>query len=70
MRGTSGTPRRTKRSRYRCSLPGLAGFADFVAQSPKFHASAVASFGNHCFGSLAQRWSEKRMAALPYVRIA
>jgi hypothetical protein len=27
MRGTSGGLRRTRRSRYRCSLPGLAGFA-------------------------------------------
>jgi len=27
MRGTSGSPRHTRRSRYRCSLPGLAGFA-------------------------------------------
>jgi hypothetical protein len=27
IRGTSGTPRRTKLTRYRCSLPGLAGFA-------------------------------------------
>src|SRR6266700_6879562 len=40
MGGTSDTLRHTKRSRYRCSLPGLAGFTGIVAQSPKFHASA------------------------------
>src|ERR1700736_4858544 len=27
VRGTSGDPRHTRLSRYRCSLPGLAGFA-------------------------------------------
>ena len=27
LEGTSGTLRRTKLTRYRCSLPGLAGFA-------------------------------------------
>src|SRR6266446_10959339 len=35
MRGTSGTPRRTKRSRYRCSLPGLAGFAGLRRTEPE-----------------------------------
>src|ERR1700732_1447488 len=35
MRGTSGTPRRTKRSRYRCSLPGLAGFAGLRRPEPE-----------------------------------
>src|SRR3979409_1080400 len=35
MRGTSGTPRRTKRSRYRCSLPGLAGFAGLRRKEPE-----------------------------------
>jgi hypothetical protein len=35
MRGTSGTPRHTKRSRYRCSLPGLAGFAGLRRTEPE-----------------------------------
>src|SRR6266566_8096976 len=35
MRGTSGPPRRTKRSRYRCSLPGLAGFAGLRRTEPE-----------------------------------
>src|SRR5665213_1658966 len=35
MRGTSGTPRHTKRSRYRCSLPGLAGFTGNRCTEPE-----------------------------------
>jgi hypothetical protein len=35
MRGTSGTPRHTNRSRYRCSLPGLAGFAGLRRTEPE-----------------------------------
>ena len=35
MRGTSGTPRHSKRSRYRCSLPGLAGFAGLRRTEPE-----------------------------------
>src|ERR1700688_4455898 len=35
MRGTSGTPRHAKRSRYRCSLPGLAGFAGLRRTEPE-----------------------------------
>src|SRR6266566_6545903 len=35
MRGTPGPPRRTKRSRYRCSLPGLAGFAGLRRTEPE-----------------------------------
>src|SRR5580765_8556204 len=35
MRGTSGTLRHTKRSRYRCSLPGLAGFAGLRRTEPE-----------------------------------
>ena len=57
----SGTPRHTKRSRYRCSLPGLwRGSRDFVARSPKFHASAVAPLGSGCQRSLAQRRTRKK----------
>ena len=35
MRGTSGTPRHTKLARYRCSLPGLAGFAGNRCTEPE-----------------------------------
>src|ERR1700691_3394993 len=35
MRGTSGTLRHTKRSRYRCSLPGRAGFAGLRRTDPE-----------------------------------
>src|SRR5689334_18295703 len=35
MRGTSGTLRHTKRSRYRCSLPGLAGFTGNRCTKPE-----------------------------------
>src|ERR1700686_3210879 len=35
MRGTSGTLRHSKRSRYRCSLPGLAGFAGLRRTEPE-----------------------------------
>jgi hypothetical protein len=35
MRGTSGTPRHTKQSRYRCSLPGLAGFTGNRCTEPE-----------------------------------
>src|SRR5690242_682860 len=35
MRGTSGTPRHTKLTRYRCSLPGLAGFAGNRCTEPE-----------------------------------
>src|ERR1700681_3297912 len=34
-RGTSGTPRHTKLTRYRCSLPGLAGFAGNRCTEPE-----------------------------------
>jgi len=34
-RGTSGSPRHTNRSRYRCSLPGLAGFAGTRCTEPE-----------------------------------
>jgi hypothetical protein len=44
MRGTSGTPRHTKRSRYRCSLPGLAGFAGLRRTEPE-----VPRIGSHTF---------------------
>src|ERR1700735_1361207 len=35
MRGTSGVPRHTKLTRYRCSLPGLAGFAGNRCTEPE-----------------------------------
>src|ERR1700689_1291972 len=35
IRGTSGTPRHTKRTRYRCSLPGLAEFAGNRCTEPE-----------------------------------
>ena len=35
MRGTSGGLRRPRRSRYRCSLPGLAGFAGPCRTEPE-----------------------------------
>src|ERR1700721_1310532 len=34
-RGTSGTPRHTRLTRYRCSLPGLAGFAGNRCTEPE-----------------------------------
>ena len=35
MRGTSGTPRHTKQTRYRCSLPGLAEFTGNRCTEPE-----------------------------------
>src|SRR4029077_6819677 len=35
MRGTSGTPRHTKLTRYRCCLPALAGFAGNRCTEPE-----------------------------------
>src|SRR5271163_1158647 len=35
IRGTSGHPRHTKLTRYRCSLPGLAGFAGNRCTEPE-----------------------------------
>src|SRR5580704_233246 len=42
IRGTSGTPRRTKLTRYRCSLPGLAGFAGNRRTEPEVPPIGVA----------------------------
>src|SRR5882672_4781432 len=52
MRGTSGTPRRTKRSRYRCSLPGLAGFAGLRRTEPE-----VPRIGSRAFNVRLRRKS-------------
>src|SRR5580704_14333995 len=35
IKGTSGVPRHTKLTRYRCSLPGLAGFAGNRCTEPE-----------------------------------
>src|SRR5580704_15369783 len=42
IRGTSGTPRRTKLTRYRCSLPGLAEFAGNRRTEPEVPPIGVA----------------------------
>jgi hypothetical protein len=72
MRGTSGTPRRTKRSRYRCSLPGLAGFAGLRRTEPevprigsrvtifRWAPSRAHTRSNDRKGSLAQRCFRKK----------
>src|SRR5579871_5254012 len=52
MRGTSGTLRHTKRSRYRCSLPGLAGFAGLRRTEPE-----VPRIGSHSTRKRLQRES-------------
>src|SRR5580658_9577802 len=41
--GTSGTPRHTKLTRYRCSLPGLAGFTGNRCTEPE-----VPPISSHC----------------------
>ena len=44
MRGTPGDLRHPRRSRYRCSLPGLAGFA-----GPRCTEPEVPRSGSNCF---------------------
>ena len=64
MRGTSGTPRRTKRSRYRCSLPGLAGFAGLRRTEPEVpRIGSRATRAEDCKRSLAQRRVRKKNRA-------
>src|SRR6266702_6518896 len=55
-RGTSGDLRHPRRSRYRCSLPGLAGFAGPRCTEPEVPRSGGrASFYASAKKSLAQR---------------
>jgi hypothetical protein len=49
IRGTSGSPRHTRLTRYRCSLPGLAGFA-----GPRCTKSEVPRLGSQPFTTANQ----------------
>src|SRR4029077_6590380 len=57
MRGTSGTLRHTKRSRYRCSLPGLAGFAGLRRTEPE-----VPRIGSRSDATPSLGWAAKRVS--------
>src|SRR5580698_4499561 len=67
-RGTSGTPRHTRLTRYRCSLPGLAGFAGNRCTEPEVppigSPSAKISAHKTASRSLAQRHSARKASAL------
>src|SRR5258707_3984365 len=59
MRGTSGELRHPRRSRYRCSLPGLAGFA-----GPRCTEPEVPRFGSRDFLRLRIQSSTAMLASL------
>ena len=62
-RGTSGDLRHPRRSRYRCSLPGLAGFAGPRCTEPEVPRSGGrASFYASAKKSLAQRLERSQKA--------
>src|SRR5271168_719943 len=69
IRGTSGTPRHTRLTRYRCSLPGLAGFAGNRCTEPEVPpiGSPRAKISAHKTAprSLAQRHIARKPSA-PY----
>src|SRR5258708_28671895 len=60
MRGTSGELRHPRRSRFLCSLPGLAGFAGPRCTEPEvprfrtraLHATAILSLAQRSFAGL------------------
>src|SRR5271156_5907948 len=63
IRGTSGPPRHTKLTRYRCSLPGLAGFAGNRCTEPEVPPIGNLSRKNYCF-TIASRSLAQRSIAL------
>src|SRR5271169_3133850 len=56
-RGTSGTPRHTRLTRYRCSLPGLAGFAGNRCTEPE-----VPPIGSHRANISAHKTAPRSLA--------
>src|SRR5581483_8856139 len=54
VRGTSGHPRHPRLSRYRCSLPGLAGFAGPRCTEPEVPRSGSRALRASAFVSLTQ----------------
>src|ERR1700738_4651413 len=59
MRGTSGELRHPRRSRYRCSLPGLAGFA-----GPRCTEPEVPRFGSRAFTRLRIEFNTAHLCSL------
>src|SRR5277367_3325496 len=57
IRGTSGTPRHTRLTRYRCSLPGLAGFAGNRCTEPE-----VPPIGSHRANISAHKTAPRSLA--------
>src|SRR5260370_42221996 len=65
MRGTSGELRHPRRSRYRCSLPGLAGFAGPRCAEPEVPRSGTrAQFPASAEKSLAHSIAEELWSKL------
>ncbi len=68
MRGTSGPPRHTKWSRYRCSLPGLAGFTGNRCTEPEVPPIGSSRRNFFCSTtatrSLAQHFRARKPTAL------
>ena len=62
-RGTSGTPRHTRLTRYRCSLPGLAGFAGNRCTEPE-----VPPIGSHRAKISAHKTAPRSLAQRPTPR--
>src|SRR5580704_19054442 len=62
-RGTSGTPRHTRLTRYRCSLPGLAGFAGNRCTEPE-----VPPIGSHRAIISAHKTAPRSLAQRPTPR--
>ncbi len=60
MSGTSGPLRHTKRSRYRCSLPGLAEFAGNRCTEPEVPRIGSPASSETTRGSLAQRAGRRK----------
>src|SRR6202011_2156208 len=70
MRGTSGELRHPRRSRYRCSLPGLAGFAGPRCTEPEVPRFGSRRLSRDCTGQfntpkLSRFLANARIVCLP-----
>ena len=67
VRGTSGDLRHPRRSRYRCSLPGLAGFAGPRCTEPEVPRSGSRAAFDEIFCATAGQKFNTALRALPKV---